>query len=151
MDILHRKLLKPGDKCYFIRSSVEEPFIYLRFEGEIKEVETTDDIIQYRIAITNILEEYQFLLLHMDNVRFRVKNTECNRYIDKFFYIYSLNTSNFINDFIFTYKKYWFDVPSVFVFTDIQTMTEYLEELNKHLSDKLVSTIKILSNRILNE
>lgn len=148
MDILQRRLLKVGEPCFFIRASVEEPFIYLRFGGIIKEVTTYDEHTTYRIMIAKIYEDYETIMRFMNRVRFRVKNQKDGKFIDKYFYTYDLHIENFDESFVERFSVYTLDVPAVFVFENMLQMQQELENVNRHINDKLVKTLKHLGKRI---
>lgn len=149
MDILYRKLLKVGDPCFFLRASVENPFIYLRFAGIVKEVETCDESTDYRIQVVKILEDYETIMKFTNRVRFRVCNQKNHSFIDKYFYTYDLPTDCFDEAFCERYSRYQMDVPSLFVFTDIHEMDREMSTINHHLSDQLTENLKWLGKRVL--
>ena len=106
MDILYRRILKVGDPCFFLRASVENPFIYLRFAGIITEVETWEESTDYRIRIGKILEDYDTIMKFMNRVRFRVCNRKNDSFIDKYFYTYDIPVESFNLTFAERYKQY---------------------------------------------
>lgn len=148
MDILQRKLLKIGTPCFFVASSVEEPFIYLRFAGIISDKDNIEDNTIYRIRIVKVLEEYTYINKFLNRVRFRVKNQKDGKFIDKYFYTYDLDKNNFDFEFAERFKNYHIDISSLFVFDNIPELERELSTINKHINDKLVNTLKWVGKRI---
>ena len=149
MDILYRRILKVGDPCFFLRSSVENPFIYLRFAGVITEVETWEESTDYRIRVGKILEDYDTIMKFMNRVRFRVCNRKNDSFIDKYFYTYDIPVESFDLTFAERYKQYEMDVPSLFVFDNMGELEKEMSNINKHLSDQLNENLKWLNKRII--
>lgn len=149
MDILYRRILKVGDPCFFLRASVENPFIYLRFAGIITEVETWEESTDYRIRIGKILEDYDTIMKFMNRVRFRVCNRKNDSFIDKYFYTYDIPVESFNLTFAERYKQYEMDVPSLFVFDNMNELEKEMSNINKHLSDQLNENLKWLNKRII--
>lgn len=149
MDILYRRILKVGDPCFFLRSSVENPFIYLRFAGIITEVETWEESTDYRIRVGKILEDYDTIMKFMNRVRFRVCNRKNDSFIDKYFYTYDIPVESFDLTFAERYKQYEMDVPSLFVFDNMNELEKEMSNINKHLSDQLNENLKWLNKRII--
>lgn len=149
MDILYRRILKVGDPCFFLRSSVENPFIYLRFAGIITGVETWEESTDYRIRVGKILEDYDTIMKFMNRVRFRVCNRKNDSFIDKYFYTYDIPVESFDLTFAERYKQYEMDVPSLFVFDNMGELEKEMSNINKHLSDQLNENLKWLNKRII--
>ena len=149
MDLLYRKILKVGEPCFFLRASVEQPFIYLRFAGIIREVETSEESTDYRIQVVKVLEDYDTITQFLNRVRFRVCNRKNDSYIDKHFYTYDLPTENFDEAFCNRFKQYEMDVPSLFVFENVKEMEDEMSHINHHISDQLTTTLRWLGKRII--
>jgi len=148
MDALVRKIHRHNDTVFFIRSSVENPYVYLRFVGVVKEVEIKEDKVYYRIQVKRVLESMSTIQKYMNRARFRVKNAIDSKYIDKFFYVYDIEERFFEEHFRLKYNNYYFDLPSLFVFSTESEMENELSKINKYLIDKLSVTTKELLERV---
>lgn len=133
MDILHRKLYKKGDTVYFIRASIENPFLYLRFKGKVMDVIVQGESITYHIKVLQVIEKYNDVMLHLSRVRFRVRASKINRYLDKKVYTLEVREETYSDDFCKHLEHYLFDMPSLLVFETREEMETNLQKLNNKL------------------
>ena len=149
MDALFKKIQHVNDIVYFVRSSVENPYIYIRFTGFVREVEVREDRVFYRIQVLRVIESYEFCQQFLNRARFRVKNAIDAKYIDKFFYVYDIEQNSFTREFAKRYSCYWFDMPSMLVYSNEADMENDMSKINKHLMDKLGNTLNTIAKRVI--
>lgn len=137
MDILHRKLHKEGDVVFFLRSSIENPFLYLRFRGIVKEVVIVGEIITYHIKTVQVHESFEDVKKHLNRVRFRVRGEKIARFLDKITYSFDVREQTYSDDFCKKYTNYLFDVPSLLVFENRDEMETNLNRLNNKVLKSL--------------
>lgn len=137
MDILHRKLHAVEDVVYFLRSSLENPFLYLKFRGIVKEVLIEGEAITYQIKVMQVHESFEDVKLHLNRVRFRVRAKKINRYLDKWTYSFDVREKTYSDDFCKKYSNYLFDVPSLLVFDNRDEMNENMNRLNTKILKNL--------------
>lgn len=146
MDILQRKLLNEGDSCFFLRASVDEPYIYLRFCGEIMRRYTSNDLVMYHVKITNVLEEKHTIRKYLNRKRFRVFDSSNSRTTNKPFYTYDIiDDVDFQLKFSTRYKNAHLDVHSMLVYPDVSDMNTYRNTAIDHLISKLSMTLSELN------
>lgn len=147
MDILNRKLLKNGDSCYFYVSSVESPYIYLKFRGTINEVSiVNNEQTIYRINVEEVLEDELNHHNYINRNSFRVFDLNSNTNRTKRFYTFQLeNYKKFIAECVD--KKYLFECPSASVFENKNQMLTELKGLNKYIKSILLKTVKEINLR----
>lgn len=152
MDVLHKTLSQVGDEIYFLTSSVEEPYYWVRMKGEIMEISVSETVITYRIQLKEILEPNSIIRTCIAGKHFRVRLI---RKIQKPFLDYAIRckvdvpdtkmSSHIINQM----KKRWFDVSIMTTFLDETSMNATLEKVNKHNIDVLMRRADFLSHRNL--
>lgn len=150
MDILHKKLSQVGDTIFFLTSSVEEPYYWIRMKGEVMEITYTDDIITYRIQLKEILEPHSIIRTLICGHHFRIRSI---RKKQKPFFDYSIKCkinvpdNDMLNIIINQMKNRWFDVSIMTTFLNEDDMNEKLQQINKHNIDVLMKRIDFLSHR----
>ncbi|AFF28266.1 gp268 [Sphingomonas phage PAU] len=137
MDILHRKLHAKDDVVYFLRSSIENPFLYLRFRGIVKDVIIEGESITYHLKTVQVHESFEDVKTHLNRVRFRVRGRKINRYLDKWTYSFDVREKTYSDDFCKKYANYLFDVPSLLVFETRDELETNLNKLNKKILNDL--------------
>lgn len=152
MDVLHKTLSQVGDTIYFLTSSVEEPYYWIRMKGEIMETSITDTVITYRIQLKEILEPNSIIRTCIAGKHFRIRSI---RKVQKPFLDYAIKcrldvpdakmSSHIINQM----KSRWFDVSIMTTFLDEQSMCDTLQKVNKHNIDVLMRRADFLSHRNL--
>lgn len=150
MDALYKKLHHVNETVYFLRSSIENPYIYLRFIGTVRELQVDDDKTYYRICIDRVLEDQNTIQRYLNRARFRVKSGIDGKFIDKFFYVYDLPLSTFENALKRRFYNYWLDMPSMLVYSTHDEMVDGLNSINEHLIKKISNTMQELQIRIGN-
>lgn len=144
MDILHRKLHKIGEIVYFLRSSIENPFLYIRFRGLVKDVIIEGESITYHLKVVQVHENFEDVKLHLNRVRFHVRGKRHGRYLDKWTYSFDVRETTYSDDFCKKYSNYLFDVPSILVFE-----TKIDLELNmKNLNLKILKNLNRFTNYV---
>lgn len=149
MDILHRKLHKKGDIVYFIRASIENPFLYLRFRGRVMDVIIEGESITYHVKCLQVHEKYEDVLKHFSRVRFRVRAHKINRYLDKKVYALEVKEQTYSDDFCRYMENYLFDMPSLLVFETKEDLENNLQKLNKKLLKDLGRFTSLVEQRTL--
>lgn len=152
MDVLHKTLSQVGDEIYFLTSSVEEPYYWVRMKGEIMETTVTDTVITYRIQLKEILEPNSIIRTCIAGKRFRIRSI---RKVQKPFFDYAIRCRIDIPDtkmsehIISQMKRRWFDVSIMITFLTEESMNATLEKVNKHNIDVLIRRADFLSHRNL--
>lgn len=149
MDLLHRKLSSVDDEIYFIASSIEEPYYFVRMRGVIKEITTGDEFITYRIQVVEILEPISVIRECITNKRFRIKSIGRKRqhYVDKYIRGYDIPDNELHMSLIKRLSKSYFDVSIMQTFETLDIMNSKLEFINKYNIDKLARRVNYLSMR----
>lgn len=147
MDILNRKLLKNGDSCYFYVSSVESPYIYLKFKGTIIELHTVkNEQTIYRIGVDEVLEDELNHHNYINRNSYRVYDLKRKVNRTKKFYTFNLTDyKTFLKDCVD--GKFLFECSSASVFEDKITMISELSKLNKYIKSLLLKTVKEINLR----
>lgn len=147
MDILNRKLLKNGDSCYFYVSSVESPYVYLKFKGIIDELSTVkNEQTIYRIIVEDVLEDELNHHNYINRNSYRVFDLKSKVNRTKTFYTFDLSDyKTFVADCV--KDKYLFECSSASVFEDKRTMEGELSKLNKYIKTLLLKTVKEINLR----
>lgn len=147
MDILNRKVLKKGDSCYFYVSSVESPYIYIKFKGEIVELHTIKDVqIIYRIKVISVIENEITQHNYLNGNSYRCYDLKRKVNTTKKFYNFDLNGKDFVKEKI--EDKYLFECSSASVFEKETDMILELKKLNNYIKELLHNTIQEISLRM---
>lgn len=129
-----------------MRSSLDEPFVYLRFKGIVKHRYSNNELIGYHISITDILESKDVIQKYMNRKRFRVYTR--NKIINKVFYVYDiLQGFSFKSAFIKRYEHCQLDVHSALVFKTEEQMITNFKKINEHLITSLSENLTVLRSR----
>lgn len=150
MDLLHKTLSQVGDEIYFLTSSVEEPYYWVRMKGEIKELTVTDTVISYRIQLKEILEPNSIIRECIAQKKFRIRSIKKKQkpFLDYLIRcrinIPDVQMSKYIID---QMKNRWFDVSIMTTFFEEDTMNDKLALINKHNIDILMRRADFLSHR----
>jgi transcription initiation factor IIE alpha subunit len=152
MDILHRRLFEEGETCYFLRASVDNPFIYLRFRGTIKTRYTSQDLILYHIQITEVLENAEICKQFLNRKKYRIWDSSNSRTYNKPFYVYDILSDDtayttFQTAFVKRYRSVCMDVHSILVYSDLSELNEYRIKTIEHLQETLNSTLTTLNQQ----
>lgn len=152
MDILHKNLSQIGDSIYFLISSVEEPYYWLRMKGEIMEISASDTIITYRIRLNEILESIEIIRNYICWKHYRIRSIKKKQKPFLDYYIKSridIPDERLVSFIVDQMKNRWFDVSIMTTFDTEQKMNDRLSIVNKHNIDILSKRIDFLSKRNL--
>ena len=145
MDILRKRLLKVDENCYFLRASVDEPFVYLRFSGVVMRQYTNNELVSYHVKIDKVLESKDVVSKFMNRKRFRIFDNNNSRTYNKQFYVFDvLDSFSFESAFRNKYKDCYIDIHSSLVFESESEMLESRNDIDQHLIHKLTDTLTIL-------
>lgn len=151
MDFLHKPISNIDDQIYFLVSSVEEPYYFVRMQGVIRESTITDEVVTYRIQLTNILEPADIIRQCIVGKHFRMKciRRKTSPYKDLRIHGYSANDTDLRMNIINQLKKSYFDVSIMTTFTNEDVMNEKLSLVNSHNIDILTRRVEFLSKRMI--
>lgn len=149
MDFLHKKISRVDDVVYFLCSSVEEPYYFVRMKGQIKEMTVTDDIVTYRLQLIEILESLDIIRECVVGKHFRLKCIRRKQHPikDKLIRGTHLGDGQLRTSINNQLKSSYFDISIMTTFSDENTMNEKLEMVNKYNIDKLSRRVEFLSHR----
>lgn len=153
MDLLHKPLSQVGDLIYFIISSVEEPYYYVRFRGEIMEVSVSETQVTYRIKPKEILETYDVIRSCICGKHFRIRNIKASQrpFVDYMIKCRAnVADTDMISVILRQMEKRWFDVSIMTTFLTEDNMNDKLSSVNKYNIDVLTRRVDFLSKRNLN-
>ena len=152
MDLLHRTLSSVGEYVYFICSSIEEPYYFVRMRGEIMESTVTDEHISYRLRLTEILEPTSVVRECIANKHFRMKcvRKKTSHYLDKVIRGTDLSDMDLVPGIIKRVQKNWFDISIMTTFLSQEEMDQKLSRVNQYNIDKLMKRVDFLSKRNAN-
>lgn len=141
MDILKRKLLKIGTECFFYVNSVEDPYVYLRFKGIIRELYNVKaEQVIYRIECVDIKETPDMIHKYMNRNSYR--GYDLKREINQTKLLYAFNSKT-KHDFIKKElkEKFLFEVSSAMVFELEREMKDEFKKSNTYIIELLKETI----------
>lgn len=124
MDILSDKIYEIDDSCYFIYASVDNPHIFIRFKGVVKNKRIFKDSVTYFVKLTEVIEERQAIKTYLHRNRYRVWHVNADRgdIVEFNCFESMLNMSTFNSSFSKKLTKYLLPVPSVFAYDTIDEM-----------------------------
>lgn len=150
MDILHREILDLGQTCYVMIASVNDPQIYLRFQGKVLNRWIKGENIGYYVHIEKVLESATTIrdLLHrskhrvfsITSERGQIKKIDCFDLLQ--------HTHTFNANFKDRYKDYTWYLPAVFVFTNEEDLEIEVDKASKYLHSHLTKSLSLLEERI---
>lgn len=149
MDFLHKKISKIDDVLYFLCSSVEEPYYFVRMKGLIKEMTVTDELVTYRLQLLEILEPTNIIRECIVGKRFRMKciRRKQSPYKDALIRGSNLPDGQLQTTIKNQLKNSYFDISIMTTFTNESQMNEKLELVNQYNIDKLMRRVEFLSHR----
>lgn len=152
MDLLHRTLSAVGDQVYFICSSIEEPYYFVRMRGEIMETTITDEHISYRLRLTEILEPVSIIRECIANKHFRMKRVrrKTSHYLDMNIRGTDLSDNDLAAGIIKRVQKNWFDISIMTTFLTQEEMDQKLSRVNQYNIDRLMKRADFLGKRNAN-
>lgn len=151
-DILNRKILDVGDKCYFIRSSSDSPTVYIRFKGIVGKIDARKDRVYYYIEVQEVVETLQVIKDYVHQKSYRV-SSESNKYrfLKTIHVLDLLSAKDFNVAFNNRFKNILFEVPMILTFESSIEMNRQIAKVNTHLLDRLATEreeLITLTNRI---
>lgn len=151
MDFLHKPISNIDEPIYFLVSSVEEPYYFVRMQGIIRESTITDEVVTYRIQLTNILEPIDIIRQCIVGKHFRMKciRRKTSPYKDLRIHGFSATDTDLRMIIINQLKKSYFDVSIMTTFTNEDVMNEKLSLVNSHNIDILTRRVEFLSKRMI--
>lgn len=118
MDACHYDWLPQNTEVYWIRSSVEEPFVWSLFHGKVVAAWDVCNRFWYHCALTDIVANKTWINTHIANKTFRFVAIDTNKADN--IYLYSdcaTNDKNFIDDWKHFYaQNYLWDLTADIVF-----------------------------------
>lgn len=144
MEAINKRLFVIGERCFFMMSSLDNPFKYLRFEGIVKTRRILPQGLSiYRIQITNVLETKEKINIYLNNQRFRVQKLDSGIVFAK--RLYTMHLEHTKTEFVKEYRNYLFEAPSTLVYETSEELAEYYDKAIVHLKSKLDSFSKDLA------
>lgn len=149
MDILQRKIIDPGQLCYCMIASVNEPYVYLRFKAKVLHRWIQGDNIGYYLHLQEVLEDFDTIRDYLHRSKQRVFSLQSERGQIKTIDCFDLTTNMkmFDKNFRKRYSDYTWYSPAVFVFTTISELESELDKSNTLLQQRLSSSLRILNDR----
>lgn len=149
MDLLYKQLSNVGDSLYFIASSIENPYLFLRFRGELMEMTVNEDSVYYRIKPTEIFESITDIRQYIVGNHFRMK---CCRKVASPYRDFKISGWNktdheLVSHVIKLCEKNWFSVSMMTTFKTEEEMNRKMSLINKHTIDRLTHIVTMLSER----
>lgn len=149
MDFLHKPISNIDEPIYFLVSSVEEPYYFVRMKGIIRESTITDEVVTYRIQLTNILEPVDIIRHCIVGKHFRMKciRRKTSPYKDLRIRGISVTDAELSTAIVNQLKRSYFDVSIMTTFTNENVMNDKLSLVNLHNIDILTRRVEFLSKR----
>lgn len=149
MDLLHKQISEIGSNHYFIVSSIENPYLFLRFRGELMDMTVEEDKVFYRMKPTEILETITDIRNFVVGKHFRMKCTRkvATYYKDMKMKGWNKSDAELVRYLLDSCKNNWFNVSIMTTFQTEDEMNQKMSLINKNTIDRLVSITDLLSQR----
>ena len=147
MDILNRKILRAGETAYFFVSSVQEPFIYLRFKGIVKTVKRVyESQVIYLIDVTEVLESQERIHAFINSHKYKIFSVKEKKSKNKKLYTFDYDFKSASLVLFLRKRQYLFESSSAITFLSHDEMQAEFARVNIDISKHLKKTLRDIHN-----
>lgn len=135
MDAVFYNYIPPGTKVLFIRSSIEQPFIWTMFEGYVAKAFDINKRYYYQCTLSNIIANEDWIDKYVANKTYRLTACEDGHQENVLLWHEYKDGQSFIDAWKqWWHTKWWFDLTADLVFDDT----------NKNAKCKVLQTLSTI-------
>lgn len=133
MDTLLYDWHEPGKQVWWIRSSVEEPFVWTMFRGVVADAYDINDRFYYHTVLHEVIAQPDWIVKHVANKTFRLIDIDTGKPHEHYCYFDTKQQNfDFMQDWKHYYASNWlWDLTADITFVSFEEALQGIKQLYK--------------------